>query len=192
MPKHYDVALPGNLVRGMLEYIGEDPDREGLRETPGRVLRAWDEWFSGYRKNPADVFKTFSDGAENYNEMVVLTRIPVQSHCEHHLAPFIGEATVGYIPSGRIVGLSKLTRLVDIFAKRLQVQERLSAQIADALVEGLAPKGAGVIISCEHQCMATRGVHKPGVITTTSAMRGLFLDDSKVRAEFVALHKDYK
>ncbi len=174
------------LVKAMLRQIGEDPDREGLLDTPRRVTRAWGEWFSGYGKNPADIMRTFEDGAENCNEMVVLEAIPVQSHCEHHIAPFVGTAIVGYIPAGRIIGLSKIPRLVDVFAKRLQVQERLTNQIADAMMKYLEPKGVGVIIRAEHFCMATRGVHKPGVFTTTSALRGIFME-SAVRAEFLAL-----
>lgn len=174
------------LVRRMLSHIGEDPGREGLLDTPKRVRKAWSEWFSGYKQSPAEVMRTFEDGAENCNEMVVLEAIPVQSHCEHHLAPFIGTAVVGYIPDGRIIGLSKIPRLVDVFAKRLQVQERLTNQVADAMMKHLRPKGAGVIIRAEHFCMATRGVHKPGVWTTTSALRGCFMEP-EVRAEFLAL-----
>lgn len=172
----------------MLEAIGENVKREGLHDTPARVVRAWEEWFSGYSADPAALFKSFADGAENYNEMVLLDQIPVQSHCEHHMAPFVGVAAVGYIPDGRIIGLSKIARLVDVFAKRLQVQERLTNQVADAMMTGLMPKGVAVVIRAEHFCMATRGVHKPGVFTTTSALRGIFLEPS-VRAEFLSLTK---
>lgn len=173
-------------VKLMLVAIGEDPEREGLRETPGRVVKAWAEWFSGYKEDPAALLKTFEDGAQDYNEMVLLDSIPVQSHCEHHLAPFVGTAVVAYIPNGRIVGLSKLVRLVDVFAKRLQVQERLTNQIADTLMQELRPKGAAVLIRAEHFCMATRGVHAPGVFTTTSTLRGVFMEP-EARAEFLSL-----
>lgn len=181
------------LVTDLLTFIGEDPSREGLRETPDRVLKAWREWTSGYSQDPAKVLKSFEDGAEGYDEMILLDAIPVQSHCEHHLAPFVGTAAVGYIPNGRIVGLSKIPRLVNIFSKRLQVQERLTNQIAEAMMEHLKPKGVGVVIRAEHYCMATRGVHTPGVITTTSALRGIFMEAS-VRAEFLALanHRNTK
>lgn len=177
-----------SLVVRMLEEIGEDPQREGLRDTPRRVTEAWKEWFSGYGQNPQDVLRSFEDGAEKCNEMVILDDIPVASHCEHHLAPFIGRAVIGYIPDGRIVGLSKIPRLVNIFAKRLQVQERLTNQIADAMMGHLKPKGVGVIIRAEHFCMSTRGVHTPGVTTTTSALRGVF-EEARARAEFLALGK---
>jgi GTP cyclohydrolase I len=177
-------------IRELLAYLGEDPSREGLRETPQRVIAAWEEWTSGYAQDPAKVLKSFEDGAQNCNEMIVLDRIPVQSHCEHHMAPFVGVAAVGYIPNGKIVGLSKIPRLVNIFAKRLQVQERLTNQIADALMEHLQPQGVGVVIRCEHFCMATRGVHTPGVFTTSSALRGLFLDSHQVRAEFLSLAQE--
>jgi GTP cyclohydrolase I len=160
--------------------------REGLQDTPERFARACAEWFSGYDIEPSSVMKTFEDGAENNGEMILLEGIPVFSHCEHHLAPFAGKATVAYIPDGRIIGLSKIPKLVNIFARRLQVQERLTTQIANALMEHLTPKGCGVIIRCEHFCMSTRGVHTPGVLTTTSALRGCFMD-AAARAEFLSL-----
>lgn len=182
-----------DAVRSMLRAIEPslvaDYLRPGIRDTPRRVAEAFSEWFGGYAQDPAEVMRTFEDGAEQCNEMVVLTNIPVESHCEHHMAPFIGKATVAYIPAGRIIGISKIARLVNIFAKRLQVQERLTNQIADAMLPTLLPKGVGVIITCEHMCMATRGVHTPGVKTTTSALRGNFFNDSTVRAEFLALHQ---
>jgi GTP cyclohydrolase IA len=181
-----DRHLREQCVRDMLRFIGENPQREGLLETPARVVKAWQEWFTGYAQDPGALFKSFEDGAENYNEMVVLDSIPVQSHCEHHMAPFVGTAVVAYIPDGRIIGLSKITRLVDVFAKRLQVQERLTNQIADAMMTGLVPRGVAVLIRAEHFCMATRGVHKPGVFTTTSTLRGIFMD-ATVRSEFLSL-----
>lgn len=170
------------------EIEGKSTLRPGLEETPARVARAYAEWFGGYAQSISSLFKTFEDGAEGCNSMIVLEAIPIQSHCEHHMAPFIGTAVVGYIPDGRILGLSKIPKLVNAFAKRLQVQERLTNQIADALTAHLAPKGAGVIIRAEHFCMATRGVHVPGVITTTSALRGVFLEPG-AREEFLQFAK---
>ena len=188
LPGDVKLATAMRAVQTLLERVDPNPHREGLRETPLRVVKAFDEWFSGYGTDPSNILKSFEDGAEGCNEMVVMTDIPVQSHCEHHIAPFVGTATVGYLPDGRIVGLSKLPRVVNIYAKRLQVQERLTNQIADAILTNLKPKGVGVIIRCEHFCMATRGVHAPGVWTTTSALRGVFLLP-EVRAEFLALHQ---
>lgn len=184
-----DDSVTDNITR-ILQAIGEDPTREGLLETPARVVKAWGEWFSGYGKDPAEILKTFKDGADNVDEMVVLTDIPVHSFCEHHMIPFIGVAHVAYIPNGRIVGLSKLARLVDMYARRLQVQERLSNQIVDAMMTHLKPLGAGVVITANHLCMATRGVRAPGVATTTSAVRGVFRSKPAARAEFLSLvHK---
>lgn len=176
-----------NIIRQLLEHIGENPDREGLLETPARVMKAWKEWASGYSKNPADVLKVFEDGAERVDELVIVHNIPVVSKCEHHLADIIGHAHVGYIPNGKIVGLSKLARLVDVFARRLQVQERLTNQIADSLQEHLGPLGVGVLIRAAHGCMSTRGVHIHGSTTTTSAMRGVLRDEASARAEFLSL-----
>ena len=147
--------------RRLIKDLGENPDRPGLRETPERVAKAWHHWTSGYDQDPNEILKVFEDGAENYNELIVVRGIPVYSHCEHHLAPFFGIATIGYTPAGRIVGLSKLTRLVDCFAKRLQVQERLTMQVADALTEHLKPRAVGVVIRCRHMCMESRGIRTP-------------------------------
>lgn len=181
-----DNSATDAVVR-LLQAIGEDPTREGLRETPARVVRAWQqEWCSGYGQDPADVLKVFEDGADGVNELVVMRDIPIHSHCEHHLSPFVGTAVIGYIPKGKIVGLSKLDRLANIFARRLQVQERLTNQIADALMEHLDPVGAGVIIECQHTCMSTRGV-RSNAPTITSALRGALYDDPRARAEFLAL-----
>jgi GTP cyclohydrolase I len=176
-----------DIVTRLLQYIGEDPTREGLRETPRRVLNAWREWATGYGQDPATILKLFEDGAQDYDELVVVHNVPVVSKCEHHLADIIGHAHVGYIPKGKIVGLSKLARVVDIFARRLQVQERMSNQIADALMEHLQPLGAGVIIRAQHSCMSTRGVKVHGSVTTTSAMRGALLDKPAARSEFIDL-----
>lgn len=174
-------------IRDLLRSIGEDPNREGLRETPARVAKAWKEWASGYGQDAADVLKVFEDGAEGVNELVVVHNIPVISKCEHHLADIVGIAHVGYIPRGKIVGLSKLARLVDVFARRLQVQERLTNQIADALEHHLLPVGVGVLVRAAHGCMSTRGVKIHGSATTTSAMRGALLKEPSARAEFVSL-----
>jgi GTP cyclohydrolase I len=180
-------ASANDIVTRLLEFIGDDPSREGLEETPARVLKAWTEWSTGYGIDPASVLKTFTDGADGVDEWVVVHNIPVVSKCEHHLADIIGVAHVGYIPNGRIVGLSKLARLVDVFGRRLQVQERLTNQIANALVEHLRPKAVGVIVRASHACMSTRGVNIHGSLTTTSAMRGAALDKPETRAEFLQL-----
>jgi GTP cyclohydrolase I len=176
--------------RRFLASLGEDPDRPGLLDTPDRLSRAWKHWTSGYKQDPADILKTFEDGAEEYNELIVVRGIPVYSHCEHHLAPFFGTATVGYIPDGRIVGLSKLTRLVDCFAKRLQVQERLTSQVANSLMAILRPKAVGVVIRCRHLCMESRGIRTPGEETITSAMLGELLPNLAMRTEFLALARE--
>ena len=167
----------------LLQFIGEDKNREGLKDTPRRYLEAWKFWTKGYNKNPKDILATFT--ADNYNELIFQGNIPVWSTCEHHLAPFWGTADIGYIPNGRIVGLSKLSRLVDIFARRLQVQERLTCQIADGLREILQPKAVGVVLKCRHSCMESRGIEKAGSTTTTIALRGL--KSIAARSEFMNL-----
>lgn len=176
-------------IRRLLQWVGDDPERGGLHETPHRVAKAWRFWCSGYGKNPKDVLKVFEDGAENCDEMIIVKDIPIYSHCEHHLAPIFGTVTIAYIPNGQIVGLSKLSRLADIFARRLQVQERLTNQIADALYEELLPKGVGVILKARHLCMESRGVCQQGHVTITSALRGALRDSPEARAEFMALAK---
>lgn len=177
-----------DIIVRLLQYIGEDPQREGLRDTPKRVLKAWREWASGYGKDPKELLKTFEDGAANYDEMVIVHNIPVRSVCEHHMAPITGFAHVGYIPNSKIVGLSKLARVVDIYARRLQVQERMTVQIATTIDDVLQPKGVGVIIKAAHGCMSSRGVNiHGGGMTTTSAMRGALLEKSEARAEFLSL-----
>lgn len=178
--------------RRFLSSIGEDPLRPGLVETPQRVSNAWKHWSSGYEKNPGEILKVFEDGAEEYNELIVVRGIPVYSHCEHHLAPFFGFATIGYTPNGRIVGLSKLTRLVDCFAKRLQVQERLTIQIAESLMAHIEPLAVGVVISCRHLCMESRGIRTPGEDTVTSAMLGELRTNLGLRTEFLALARQAK
>jgi GTP cyclohydrolase I len=174
-------------IRRLLQYCGEDANREGLLETPKRVAKAWAFWTAGYKMDPISEIKAFADGAERCDEMIIVKDIPIYSHCEHHMAAIIGTATIAYIPDGKIVGLSKLARVADIFARRLQVQERLTNQIADALVDGLDPKGVGVVITARHLCMESRGVCKQGQTTTTSALRGVFRENSETRSEFLSL-----
>jgi GTP cyclohydrolase I len=181
-----DVGAEDIPIR-LLQYIGEDPKRGGLEETPRRFLKAWEEWTSGYELDPVDILKTFVDGSEGCDELVLVKNIPVYSHCEHHLAPFFGVAHVGYIPDKRIVGLSKLPRLVEIFARRLQVQERLTNQVADAIENVLKPIGVAVVIECRHMCMESRGIQRQGSTTITSALRGGMKDDPSARAEFMGL-----
>lgn len=187
LPWHVEENTMEQLVKKMLWKIGEDPNRGGLKETPKRVAKAWSHWFSGYDGDPHEVLKVFDDGAENYDEMVVVKDIPFYSHCEHHIAPIFGTATIGYIPDGKIVGLSKLSRITDMFARRLQVQERLTHQIADALDENLHPKGVGVSIKARHLCMESRGICQQGHYTVTNSLRGVLRDSHKARAEFMAL-----
>lgn len=177
-------------VSHLLEYIGEDPQRGGLRETPARVAKAWKHWCSGYEVKPEDVLKCFEDGADGVDEMVTVRNVPFYSHCEHHLAPFFGTATIAYIPKGRIVGLSKLPRLLDIFARRLQVQERLTNQVADAMAKHLEPLGVGVCIRARHLCMESRGIQQQGHETVTTALRGALREDAKARAEFLSLARN--
>ena len=174
-------------VRGLLQYIGEDVEREGLRETPARVLAAMQEHFAGYQEDPRDhLSKTFEE-VEGYDEVVLVSDIDVHSHCEHHMVPFVGKAHVAYIPRGRVVGLSKLARVVEGYAKRLQVQEKLTMQIANAIEEVLDPKGVAVIIQCQHFCMCHRGIHKPNSWTTTSKLTGAFMKNPSSRLELFQL-----
>lgn len=179
------IENPYLLISNLLQHLGEDPRREGLRETPKRVIKAWEFWMSGYSQDPATVLKTFEDGSQNYNEMVFQGAIATWSMCEHHMSPFFGVTHIGYIPNGRIVGLSKLSRVVDIFARRLQVQERMTVQITDALNEHLQPLAVGVVQRCRHTCIESRGVQKAGSMTYTSALRGLFKTDVAARSEFM-------
>jgi GTP cyclohydrolase I len=183
-----EVGIEDHIVR-LLQYVGEDPERGGLAETPARVSAAWAFWCNGYDKDPADVLKVFEDGAEGVDEMVVVNNLPFYTHCEHHMAPFFGTATIAYLPNKKIVGLSKLSRVLDIFARRLQVQERLTCQVADALMQHLQPMGCGVVINARHLCMESRGICQQGHSTTTSALRGIFKTDASVRSEFLGLAK---
>jgi GTP cyclohydrolase I len=174
-------------VRVLLRWAGDDPRREGLRDTPARVIRAYEEFFRGYEQDPREILaRTFSE-VQGYDEMIVLKDIRFESYCEHHMVPIIGRAHVAYLPSKRVVGISKLARLVDAFAKRLQIQEKMTAQIADTLDEVLQPLGVGVILEAAHQCMSTRGVHKAGASMVTSRMLGAFRDDPSTRREFLAI-----
>src|SRR5271169_3668007 len=172
-------------VQTLLRWAGDDPDREGLKDTPKRVVNAYRDWFSGYSIDPSDYLRRTFEEVEGYDEMVVLRDIAFESHCEHHMAPIIGRAHVGYLPTDRVVGISKLARVVDGFARRLQVQEKLTAQIAGCINDVLKPRGVGVVIDAVHQCMTTRGVHKRGVSMVTSRMVGTFRADASTRAEFL-------
>lgn len=176
-----------NAVKTLLLWAGDNPDREGLKGTPDRLIDSYQEYFSGYKKDPKDFLSRTFRETEGYDEMIALTDITFESHCEHHIAPIIGKAHIGYIPKTKVVGISKIARVVEIFAKRLQIQEKLTTQIANAINEVLNPKGVGVIIEASHQCMTTRGIHKTGVLMVTSKMTGLFKDNAATRKEFLDL-----
>lgn len=174
-------------VRTLLKYAGEDPDREGLRDTPKRVVKSYNEFYSGYGQDPHEYLSRTFEEVNGYDEMVVLRDIPFESHCEHHMAPIIGRAHVGYLPKNKVVGISKLARVVETYAKRLQVQEKMTAEIADCIQKILEPHGVGVVIQATHECMSTRGVHKHGVSMVTSRMAGAFRRDEKTRREFLSV-----
>ena len=174
-------------IRTMIRWAGDDPRREGLLETPDRVARAWEELFQGYKEDPVEFLKGGFEEIEGYDEMVILRDIRMESHCEHHMMPFVGRVHVAYLPTKRVVGISKLARLVDVYAKRLQIQEKLTAQIANSLNDVLHPRGVGVIVQAVHHCMTTRGVHKSGVEMVTSQMLGAFRDDARTRREFLSI-----
>ena len=174
-------------VRTLLRWAGDDPDREGLIDTPKRVALAYKDWFSGYKEDPVRYLKRTFEEVEGYDEMIVLRNISFESHCEHHMAPIIGHAHVGYLPNNKVVGISKLARVVEVFARRLQVQEKMTAQIANCIQDVLKPKGVGVIINGSHECMTTRGVHKGGVSMVTSQMLGSFREDARTRQEFLEI-----
>jgi GTP cyclohydrolase IA len=174
-------------VRTLIRWAGDDPTRDGLVETPARVARAWEEWFSGYGSDPvAHLTRDFEED-EGYDEMILLRDIRFESHCEHHIAPIIGKAHVAYIPTKRVVGLSKLARVVEAYAKRLQIQEKMTAQIANTLRDVLQPRGVAVVLEAAHECMSTRGVYKPEIVTVTSRMLGEFRDNPSTRREFLAM-----
>jgi len=174
-------------VRTLIAWTGDDPTREGVVGTPGRVVRAFDEYFSGYGRDPVAVLARTFEEHEDYDEMVVLKDIRFESHCEHHIAPIVGTAHVAYLPRRRVVGISKLARVVDIFARRLQIQEKLTAQIADTIASVLEPQGVGVVIEATHHCMTTRGIHRPGTMMVTSRMLGRFRSDARTRREFLTI-----
>ena len=174
-------------VRTLIEWAGDDPERAGLRGTPERVVRSFEEFFRGYDTDPVELLQRTFDEINGYDEMVMLKDIRFESHCEHHIAPIIGKAHIAYLPDRRVVGISKLARLVEVYAKRLQIQEKMTSQIAGTLSDVLQPKGVAVVIEAAHQCMTTRGVHKPGVSMVTSTMLGAFRDDPTTRREFLAM-----
>ncbi len=176
-----------DAVRTLLKWAGDDPDREGLKDTPKRVAKAYRDWFSGYEQDPVEYLARTFEEVEGYDEMIVLKDIRFESHCEHHLAPIIGKAHVAYLPTNKVVGISKLARVVEVFARRLQVQEKMTAQIANSIQDVLEPQGVAVVIEASHQCMTTRGVHKPGVTMVTSTMLGSFRRDPMTRREFLTI-----
>lgn len=174
-------------VRTLLRWAGDNPERDGLIDTPKRVAKAFEEYFRGYRDDPETILQKTFEETEGYDEMIVLRGIRFESHCEHHMAPIIGRAWVGYIPNGRVVGISKLARVVETYAKRLQIQEKMTAQIANAIESALQPQGVAVVIKAEHHCMTTRGIHKPGTDMVTSRMLGIFRDSAITRQEFLTM-----
>ncbi len=184
-PEAADREAAEAAVRTLLRWAGEDPAREGLRDTPKRVVKAYRDWFSGYREDPRDYLARTFEEVAGYDELIVLRDISFESHCEHHMAPIIGKAHIGYLPDGKVVGISKLARVVDVYARRFQVQEKLTAQIADCIADVLHPRGVGVVIEGAHECMTTRGVHKRNVSMVTSKMLGTFREDARTRAEFL-------
>ena len=178
-----------SAVRTLIRWAGDDPTREGLIDTPKRVAKAYEEWFAGYAEDPEDILARTFEEVEGYDDIVLMRGIRLESFCEHHIAPIIGTAHVAYLPSDKVVGISKLARLVDAYAKRMQVQEKLTAQIADAIETTLKPRGVAVMIAAEHQCMSTRGIHKPGADTVTTRFTGVFKDDPEMEARFLRLIK---
>ena len=173
-------------VRTLIKWIGEDPDREGLVDTPKRVVKAYEELFGGYWEDPTAILERTFEETEQYEEMVLLRDIRLESFCEHHILPIIGKVHIAYVPNGRVVGVSKLARVLDIYAKRMQIQEKLTAQVANAINEVLRPKGVAVVVEAAHECMTTRGVHKPGVKMVTKTLLGCFKDDRDVRRDFMS------
>jgi GTP cyclohydrolase IA len=174
-------------VRTLLRWAGDDPTREGLDGTPGRVARAYEEWFSGYSQDPVEILSRTFEETDGYDEIVLLKDVSFESHCEHHLAPILGRAHIGYLPRHRVVGISKLARILDVYSKRLTIQEKMTAQIANTIRDVLDPLAVGVVVEAEHHCMTTRGVHKTGVTMVTSRMLGVFRDDANARQEFLRL-----
>jgi len=173
-------------VKTLIEWAGDDPSREGLIETPKRVVKAYEQFFEGYDLDPEEILRKTFEEVEGYDEMVIVKDIRLESHCEHHIVPILGKAHIGYIPNNRVVGISKLARIVDVFGKRLQTQETMTSQIANVIQKVLDPKGVAVVIDASHQCMTTRGVHKPESSTVTSAMKGIFKENAVTRNEFLS------
>ncbi|MBM86210.1 MAG: GTP cyclohydrolase I FolE [Rhodospirillaceae bacterium] len=176
-----------SAVRTLIEWVGDDPNREGLVDTPARVIKAYEELFAGYLEDPKAVLERTFEETEQYEEMVMLRDIRLESFCEHHILPIIGKAHIAYVPNGRVVGISKLARVLEIYGKRLQIQEKLTSQVASTIEEILRPKGVAVVIEAAHECMTTRGVHKPGVTMITKSMLGCFKDDREMRRDFLSL-----
>lgn len=185
--EHPSRAAAEEAVRTRIRWAGDNPDREGLVGTPDRVLRSYEEFFAGYVENPREILQRTFEEIDGYDEMVVLRDIRIESHCEHHMVPIIGRVHVAYLPDGRVVGISKLARVVETYARRLQIQEKMTAQIANTIDEVLCPRGVAVVIEAAHQCMTTRGVHKAGVAMVTSRMLGAFRDDADTRCEFLSM-----
>lgn len=188
-PKKPTQAEAENAVRTLLLWAGDDPDREGLLDTPKRVAKAYTEFFKGYEEDAKTILSRTFEESEGYDEIITLKDVPFESHCEHHMVPFTGKVHIGYLPNKRVVGISKLARIVDVYAKRLQIQEKLTAQIATTINDVLQPKGVAVIVEATHQCMTTRGVHKDNVVMQTSKMLGRFRSDERTRSEFMTLIK---
>ena len=186
-PKRPSRKQAEEAVHTLLLWAGEDPSREGLRDTPRRVARAYEEWFGGYKEDPVGYLQRTFEEVDGYDEMIVLRDITFESHCEHHMTPIIGKAHVGYLPNNKVVGISKLARVVEAFAKRFQVQEKMTAQIANCIQDVLNPKGVGVVIDASHECMTTRGIHKSDVSMVTSQMLGAFRRDARTRDEFLRM-----
>ena len=176
-------------VRTLIEWAGDNPDREGLVETPKRVVKAYEEFFAGYDDDPEEILRKTFEEVEGYDEMVLVKNIRLESHCEHHIVPILGKAHIAYLPNNRVVGISKLARIVDAFGKRLQTQETMTAQIANTIEKVLEPKGVAVVVDAAHQCMTTRGIHKPESSTVTSCMRGIFKENPRTRNEFLTFIK---
>ena len=186
-PERPDRAEVEAAFRTIIQWTGDDPDRDGLTETPARVARAFEEFFVGYRQDPVEILQKTFEEIEGYDEMIALRGIRFESHCEHHMAPIVGQAWIAYVPNGRVVGISKLARVVEVYAKRLQIQEKMTAQIANTINDVLKPQGVGVIIKASHHCMTTRGVHKPDSDLVTSRMLGCFRDNPLTRQEFLSM-----
>lgn len=186
-PERASREMAEEAVRTLIRWAGDDPAREGLIETPSRVVRAYEEYFAGYDQDPVEILQRTFEETDGYDEMVVLRNVSFCSHCEHHMAPIIGKVHIGYLPKTRVVGISKLARVVEVYARRLQIQEKMTAQIADGLDQVIQPRGVGVVVEAAHHCMTTRGIQKTGVLMVTSRMLGTFRSDPKTRREFLSV-----